>query len=458
MDWFVENSPAEIRICATDEHGVIQHMAVERLHDVSLVGGVYAGRVRASDDAMGGVFIDIGLPKINGQDNWAFCPNGKGLKIGDAVVVQVTRDGFGGKSVGVSRHIAYHGRYFTIRHSIKGVQFDRKLGQGKRRAETEKSLGKALQGRNNMVVHAPAHGIAPDVFAQRLDTAFNTWQSWRDYSGDVPACLHSAPRLVERMLCDADTEDRIMFATARDAKPWEKSLSAIAPDLGDGVVIPDPADIRGGLFYAMGLDDSIADLLNRHVPLDGGGSIVIEPTEAMTVIDVNSTGATNLAKGDEALNHINKKACKAIANRILALNISGLIVVDFITIKNKGVTKRLMDTMRAECRKRGVDVDVLGITVGGLMEITRKRTAPSLWEIVYHRPTLSPTPVTIGAELLRTMVAQKGVGKPEIIAPKPVLNALQNQLAHAYADVNRIMGQEVILTTGDTPTAHIRKA
>lgn len=458
MDWFVETSPAEIRICATDEHGVIQHVGIERLHDLSLVGGVYAGRVRATDDAMGGVFIDIGLPKMGGNDNWAFCPNGKGLKVGDSTVVQVTRDGFGGKSVGVSRHIAYNGRYFTLRHSIKGVQFARKLGQGKRRAETEKALGKILSGQNNIIVHAPAHGIAPDVFEQHLNTAFNTWQSWRNYDGDVPACLAPAPRLVERMVCDADCDDRIMFATARDVKPWEKSLANLSPDLAQGVVIPDPADIRGGLFYAMGLNDGIADLLDRHVSLEGGGSIVIEPTEAMTVIDVNSTGANNLAKGDEALNHINKKACKAIANRLLALNISGLIVVDFITIKNKGVTKRLMDTMRAECRKRGVEVDVLGITVGGLMEITRKRTAPSLWEMLYHRPALCPTPVTTGAELLRNMVAQTGMGKPEIIAPQPVLNAIQNQLAHAYADVNRIMGQPVILTVGDTPTAHIKKA
>ena len=464
MDWFIETSPAEIRACAVNEHGTITQVCIERLHRLSLVGAVYRGRVRATDSAMGGVFVDIGLPKINGQDNWAFLPQGKGLTIGDAVVVQVTRDAFGGKSVGLSRQIAYYDRYFTLRHSIKGVQYDRKLGQGLRRAETEKSLRKALENRHNVLVLPPAHALDCDIFEQRLETAMTTWQDWLNHTGDAPVCLCPAPRTVDSIFMRADTDDRIMFATAKEAKQWEKPLHSIAPDLWDAVMTPDTKD--GDLFTIAGLNDGITDLLERHIPLDGGGGITIDHTEAMTVIDVNSSGATGLESGvtkggDEALNRINKKACKAIAHHILALNLAGMIVIDFITIKNKGVLKRLTETMRAECRKRGLDVDVLGMTVGGLMELTRKRTSPSLIELLCHHKGATPTPTTMGAELLRTTVNQahhqRGVGHPEIIAPQAVIDCIKHDLKDAYAETNRIMGQDVILTVGNIPQTTLQK-
>ena len=459
MDWYIETSPAEIRACGADEHGTLMQVKVERFYNPSLVGGVYAGRVRSIDKNMGGAFVDIGLPKKQGRDDFAFLAQGAGLKEGDMVIVQVARDAFGGKTVGLTRQIAYYDRYFTLRKNIKGVQYARNLGQGKKRAETEQQLSRALEGRNNIIVNAPAHTLAGDIFETRLDGGYETWQSWFDYNSDAPACLSPAPTMIGGLLMDSPVDSRIMFSHKADALKWEKEIRATAPDLMDNVLAHDNAT---PLFEESGMEDALDELLGRHVPLEGGGSIVIDHTEAMTVIDVNSDGATGLGAqldkgGDEALQRINKKACREIARQIRARNLAGMIVIDFISIKNKNVFKRLCETMRGDCRKAGVDhVDILGMTAGGLMEITRKRTSPSVVELLCTPSRVVKSPVTVGASLLRRLTQQKGAGKPEIIAPQAVLDALTHQLSNAQKDTARIMGQDIILTVGETPEARLK--
>ena len=458
MDWYIETSPAEIRACGADEHGALMQVKVERFYNPSLVGGVYAGRVRSVDKNMGGAFVDIGLPQRNakkqGRDDFAFLAQGAGLKEGDMVIVQVARDAFSGKTVGLTRQIAYYDRYFTLRKNIKGVQYARNLGQGKKRAETEQALSRALEGRNNVIVNAPAHAIEGDIFETRLDKGYATWQSWFDYNSDAPACLSPAPTMIGGLLMDTPVDSRILFSQQSDALKWEKEIRTTAPDLMDNVLAHDNTT---PLFEESGMEDALDELLGRHVPLEGGGSIVIDHTEAMTVIDVNSDGATGLDKGDEALQRINKKACREIARQIRARNLAGMIVIDFISIKNKNVFKRLCETMRGDCRKGGVDhVDILGMTAGGLMEITRKRTSPSVLELLCTPSRVVKSPVTIGAELLRQLTQQKGSGKPEIIAPQAVLDALNNQLSDAQRDTARIMGQDIQLTVGQTPEARLK--
>ena len=460
MDWYIETSPAEMRACGTDEHGTLMQVKVERFYNPSLVGGVYAGRVRSVDKNMGGAFVDIGLPKKQGRNDFAFLAQGAGLKEGDMVIVQVARDAFGGKTVGLTRQIAYYDRYFTLRKNIKGVQYARDLGQGKRRAETEQALATPLEGRTNVIVNAPAHAIDGDIFETRLDKGYETWQSWFDYAGDAPACLSPAPTMIGGLLMDSPVDSRIMFSHKADALKWEKEIRTTAPDLIDNVLAHDNTT---PLFEESGMEDALDELLGRHVSLEGGGSIVIDHTEAMTVIDVNSDGATGLDKGDEALQRINKKACREIARQIRARNLAGMIVVDFISIKNKNVFKRLCETMRGDCRKGGVDhIDILGMTAGGLMEITRKRTSPSVVELLCTPSRVVKSPVTMGASLLRNLtqqtgLGQTGAGKPEIIAPQAVLDALNNQLLDAKKETARIMGQDIILTVGEKPEARLTK-
>ena len=303
-------------------------------------------------------------------------------------------------------------------------------------------------------MNAPAHVLANDIFETRLDKGYETWQSWFDYNEDAPACLAPAPTMIGGLLMDTPVDSRILFSHKTDALKWEKEIRTTAPDLVDNVLAHDS---NTPLFEESGMEDALDELLGRHVPLEGGGSIVIDHTEAMTVIDVNSDGATGLDKGDEALQRINKKACRAVAQQILARNVAGMIVIDFISIKNKNVFKRLCETMRSECRKGGVDhVDVLGMTAGGLMEITRKRTSPSVVELLCIPSRIVKSPVTVGAELLRTITQQTGTGKPEIIAPQAVLDALNHQLTDALKETNRIMGQDIQLTVGQNPEARLK--
>ena len=197
----------------------------------------------------------------------------------------------------------------------------------------------------------------------------------------------------------------------------------------------------GDLYEQSGINDVIEKLLQRRVDLQGGGNIVIDETEAITAIDVNGSDFKNLNKGDDALFKLNKKAAKEIAKQIILRNLSGLIVVDFVRLKNRGMAKQLPKILKSELQRIDSNVfDVMDITKAGLVEITRKRTSPSISDIYLNKPIPQKNLTIICLELLQKLIYLNGVGNPTVYAPINIVNEMKkDNMIHLIDDVeNRI--------------------
>jgi len=255
---------------------------------------------------------------------------------------------------------------------------------------------------------------------------------------DAPAGTHVA------------TDDRALFQRLkqRATTDW--------PDLVDGLAFSDPS--RGAMFDLAGVSDLLEEALSRTVAIPGGGRLTIDRTEAMSVIDVDSgNSADGGGLKEEAVFRLNKRACEEAVRQIRLRNLSGLIVIDCVTLRAKGRMRALLEALRGLVKADPVTTDVLGVSAAGLIEITRQRTGPSLSEIM-HRPALDPAPAADAqaCAILRAALRLTGPGRPVAVASEGVERVLSGPLADARAECDRRLGRPLEIKRGpDSVPAHV---
>ncbi|MDX1736941.1 MAG: ribonuclease E/G, partial [Alphaproteobacteria bacterium] len=362
LDTLVEFSPGETRAARVDEDGVLYELLIERAGQKSLVGNLYLGKVTRVEKGMDAVFVDIGL------DEPGLINKAKGLDEGKVLIVQVTRDARDDKGVALTRHPVLMDRYFTLTPGRKGINWARAVGKGRDRAHLEAVLPTILgEKTDGFSVRGPAVAVGENVLQDSVDKLRARWEHLKDIVRDdrKPRLLEESPDLLNRLLRDCEGQTRFALDDRAIFLQTEKQAKKEYPDLQEGLLFHD-ADIS--LFEDSGIEEQIEEALSRRVELPRGGNIAIDRTEALTVIDVNMGSAT--AQGDDAIFQVNKVAAEEAARQIMLRNLSGLIVIDFISMKNKGRLKRLIETLRSKFLKDSHHTDVLGLTGAGLMEIT----------------------------------------------------------------------------------------
>lgn len=384
-------SAGEVR-AALVEDGTPVELIVERENRASLVGNIYLGRVRRLAPGLAAAFVDIGgardgfLPlglrrsaERAEDDPWPEPP--KPPAEGETVCVQVVRDAFAGKGPQLSRRVSLAGCRLVYLPGGTRVAVSRLIGDEGERDRLAGTATALAQPGEGFVVRTAAEGASGEDLAR--DAAWLR-AAWREVEAArlttrSPALLHIEPEPVERALRDlavADVEairidDDAGFARARAylrrAAPAAEPLLALHRG---------PA----ALFEAAGIEDALDSALSPRIGLPSGGSIVIEPTEALTVIDVNSGSLTGPA---EAALHTNLEAAAEVARQIRLRNLGGLIVVDFISMDgpdgDASWVRVLAELEQALSRDR-VRVRLIGRTTGGLVEITRRRQRAPLAE------------------------------------------------------------------------------
>jgi len=252
--------------------------------------------------------------------------------------------------------------------------------------------------------------------------------------------------LLNKMFRDAEKNTRFALDDRELHLNSKKLVAEEMPDLKDVIAFHSGP---GSLFEESGVNEQLDDALAREVELHGGGSIVFDRTEAMTVVDVNmGQGAKH---GDDAIFKVNNLAAEEICRQITLRNLSGLIVIDFISMKNKNRAKKLVEVMRTRMNKDSRHTDVLGLTAAGLIEITRQREGVSLDNqmLQFSRTHVRPLPVAQGAAVLRAALRLKGTGRPIAYGSTLVIEALKGPLASALAETSRRLGQQLLLRVGD---------
>ena len=402
-------------------------MDLEEDHLTTLVGGIYIGRIVEINKVQSIAIVDIG-------ETNAVLNNFNKLTQGQNVLVQVIRDGFNDKLPALHTRISIENRFFKISNQAKGFGFDNRAGNGKIKSELEKIASSVIGDDNGVVVKTNC----VNVNLKNLEKSYSDLRDEHDrilnHKTDKVGIVKKPLTLLEK--CINESVYASVFVT--DCLETLSLLKSYKNEASD-ITIKHFKD--GNLYEQSGINDVIEKLLQRRVDLQGGGNIVIDETEAITAIDVNGSDFKNLNKGDDALFKLNKKAVKEIAKQIILRNLSGLIVVDFVRLKNRGMAKQLPKILKYELQRIDSNVfDVMDITKAGLVEITRKRTSPSISEIYLNKPIPQKNLTIICLELLQKLIYLNGVGNPTVYAPINIVNEMKkDNMIHLIDDVeNRI--------------------
>ncbi|GAA2460000.1 Rne/Rng family ribonuclease [Agromyces soli] len=410
----VRQKGGRIQIGVLEDNVLVEHY-VARNQDASLIGNVYLGRVQNVLPSMEAAFVDIGRGRnavlYSGEVDWeAAAENGEknqprrielALKPGDRVLVQVTKDPVGHKGARLTSQISLPGRYlvYVPNGSMNGIS--RKLPDTER-ARLKKILKEVLPENQGVIVRTAAEGATEEQLTLDVNRLISQWS---DISATLekvqaPALLHSEPDLLIKIVRDVFNEDfQKMIISGDEARETiERYLRQVAPDLLERVEA-----YRGDTdaFDEYRVSEQIEKALDRKVWLPSGGSLVIDRTEAMTVVDVN-TGKFVGSGGnlEETVTKNNLEAAEEIVRQLRLRDIGGIIVVDFIDMvleSNRDlVLRRLIECLSRDRTKH----QVAEVTSLGLVQMTRKKLGLGLLEsfsepcetcagrgiIVHHEP------------------------------------------------------------------------
>ncbi|HWL37898.1 MAG TPA: Rne/Rng family ribonuclease [Frankiaceae bacterium] len=421
------------QIAVLEDDILVEHY-VTRASATSYAGNVYLGRVQNVLPSMEAAFVDIGKGRnavlYAGEVNYdASALEGRpprieqALKSGQQVVVQVTKDPIGHKGARLTSQVSLPGRYmvYVPEQSMTGIS--RKLPDTER--ARLKTLLKALKPEGaGVIIRTAAEGASEEDLTADLRRLQAQWEviEKKAKKETAPALLHGEPDLVIRVVRDNFNEDfaKLIVEGDEDFELIEGYLSTLAPDL-----LPKLERHSGNkaIFEAYRVDEQIAKALDRKVSLPSGGSLVIDRTEAMTVVDVNTGKFTGKGGNlEETVTKNNLEAAEEIVRQLRLRDIGGIIVVDFIDMilesNRELVTRRLKECLGRDRTKH----QVAELTSLGLLQMTRKRISQGLFEAFTEQcPECNGRGVKVVREF-PTGGKQKGAPTPAQVAkrgPKP---------------------------------------
>ena len=384
------------------EDGVLVEHYVSRETTASMAGNVYLGRVQNVLPSMEAAFVDIGKGRnavlYAGEVNWdaAGLEGGQARRIenalssGDTVLVQVTKDPIGHKGARLTSQISLPGRYlvYVPEGSMTGIS--RKLPDTER-SRLKAILKEVVPDSAGVIVRTAAEGASEEELRADVERLTKAWEkisakadaarAKKAGSGGAPVLLHGEPDLTVRVIRDVFTEDFTSLVISGDQAWGEVSqyVEDVAPDLAPRL---SRWTAEEDVFAAHRIDEALAKAMDRKVWLPSGGSLVIDRTEAMTVVDVN-TGKFVGSGGnlEETVTKNNLEAAEEIVRQLRLRDIGGIIVIDFIDMvleSNRDlVVRRLLECLGRDRTKH----QVAEVTSLGLVQMTRKRVGSGLVEV-----------------------------------------------------------------------------
>lgn len=388
----VVRQQAERTQIAVLEDGVLAEHYVNRSVSTSMVGNVYLGRVQNVLPSMEAAFVDIGRGRnavlYAGEVNWdAAGLEGQpkrielALKSGDSVLVQVTKDPVGHKGARLTSQVSLPGRYLVYVPGGSMTGISRRLPD-RERSRLKKLLKSVLPEGSGVIVRTAAEGASEEQIRHDVERLTDQWEQLNKKSetGNAPELLHAEPDLATRVVRDIFNEDFASLIVSGDSatSTIEDYIKSVAPDLSDRV----SRWVKNeDVFTAHRIDEQLAKALDRKVWLPSGGSLVIDHTEAMTVVDVNTGKFTGQGGNlEETVTRNNLEAAEEIVRQLRLRDVGGIIVVDFIDMvleSNRDlVLRRLLECLGRDRTKH----QVAEVTSLGLVQMTRKRIGQGLLE------------------------------------------------------------------------------
>lgn len=405
-EYVINVSPFETRIALLEDNRLAE-LNVERAEARSVVGNIYKGRVDSVVPGIQAAFIDIGLERngflyvgdiagAEGTGDFDFeegrRPSDarsrrrgrssieKVLKKGQSIMVQVEKDTLGTKGVRLTNYVTFPGRYVVLMPTVTQIGVSRKIADPGERDRLRATLQTFRRERKfGLIIRTAGEGKPKREINNDMRYLNRLWERVKRKmdKADAPALLHEDLSPILRKVRDTFTDDidRLTIDDPAEHKAVVDFLDIFAPQLKDRCKLYKK---KRPIFDDMGVEKQILDAMNRRVELKSGGHIVIDQTEALIAIDVNTGRFTGKKRLEETVFHTNMEAAEEIARQMRLRDLGGIIVVDFIDMELAGNRKKLLrkciDALKADRAKTSVsDIGELG-----MIEMTRKRVKHNL--------------------------------------------------------------------------------
>ena len=465
-------TPTETRV-ALIENGVLQELHIERQAKLGLVGNIYVGKVSRVLPGMQAAFVDIGLDKaaflhasdIVQHDTLAELENkpapSKDIRVlvreGQYLLVQVVKDPLGTKGARLTTDITLPSRYLVFMPGSPHVGVSQRLESEAERQRLKDIVSQYLDDSGGFIVRTAAEGAGEEELAQDAKFLKKLWAKVlkRKQKTRKEGVVYEDLTLAYRILRDfVGTElERVRV----DSKLTFQQLTAFCEEF-----IPHMSALleyypgERPIFDMFDVENEIQRALERKVPLKSGGYLIIDQTEAMTTIDVNTGAFVGHRNLDETIFNTNTEATQAIARQLRLRNLGGIIIIDFIDMQNAEHKKRVFHSLELALARDRAKTNIHGFSALGLVEMTRKRTRESLEHILCSecpvcegRGSLK-TVETVCFEVLREIVRVNrayAADKFVVYVSPAVKDALTNDEFHSLAELQVFIGKQINIQT-----------
>ncbi|HWR41574.1 Rne/Rng family ribonuclease [Sporomusa sp.] len=381
--------PEETRV-ALLEDGELMEISVERSESGHLVGNIYKGKVKNVLPGMQAAFVDIGRDKnaflyMGDAGRQAACQH---LTVGQDILVQIAKDAMGEKGPRATISLTLPGRYIVLMPTVDYIGISRRIEDETERERLRQLAEKIRPAGMGVIVRTVAAGKSQDELVNDMAYLTNMWStlSARVKRINAPALIYRDADLVVRIVRDYLTNDVTEFVIDSQ-EAYNRVVDLLkytSPELVGCVrLYEQTAGPDGDMFSRFNIDTKLESLRNRRVDLACGGYLVIDYTEALTVIDVNTgkfIGNTNLS---ETVFQTNLEATAEIARQLRLRDIGGIIIIDFIDMAKAEQRAAVLNALELELKKDRTKSNVLGITNLGLVEMTRKKARQNINGMLY---------------------------------------------------------------------------
>ena len=422
-------TPQECRVALT-ENGALEEIMVERNAHQGIVGNIYHGRVSRVLPGMEAAFVEIGQQKAAFLHASDLSTQQKGVLMGDSlpealpppkinqilqegsrVMVQVVKDPLGSKGARLTTYVTIPSRYMVLMPDTPTIGVSSKIESEEERTRLKELVARVCEeeGFNyGFIVRTVAEGVSEAALRADMRYLGRVWTkvTQRAKASKKVAMLYSDIPLAKRILRDAVSQDvgKILVYSRETVAGLIEFCQSYIPELESKIEhYPGARPI----FDLYGVEDDIQKALNRKVQLKSGGYLIIDQTEAMTTIDVNTGGYVGHRNLEETIFKTNLEAAQGIAKQVRLRNLGGIIILDFIDMTTEDHKNEVILSLEDALERDSAKTAVSGVSSLGLVEMTRKRTRESLLQTlcepcsVCHGRGFVKTAVTVCYEIFR---------------------------------------------------------
>jgi ribonuclease G len=476
----INSTLEETRVALLEAGNHLAELYIERAKDASLVGNIYNGKIVKILPGMQSAFVDIGLERaaflhvadvssgvdysIFGEEienNFPFdLPIEDLLQEGQDVFVQVSKDPIGTKGARITSYITIPGRYLVLMPGVEHIGISRRITDADERLRLKDLISAAKPQDFGFIVRTASEGCTEEDLKKDIEFLLLIWESIQMKKEKVTSqhLVYSDLDLSLRSVRDllGHEADTLIIDSEKEYRKIVEFVNTFFPELSDRIRYYDKQEM---IFDAYGIELEIPKALGRRVWLKSGGYIVIDQTEALISIDVNTGKFVGKISLEDTILKTNIEAVKEVAYQIRLRNLGGIIIVDFIDMEKEENREKLFSVFEEAMKRDRAKCTILQVSELGLVEMTRKRVRESLGRVLCEpcpycdAKGFVKSPTTVSYEILRELRkigSQKNISQVIVTAHPSIMNLIYEEERERIEEIERESGLKIIVRAENT--------